>query len=57
LRAEIHQNPYIIVPIQGWIQAMWKLWFHKVKLSDLQKTGKYGKEIGEKSGKLLTKSG
>jgi len=29
----------------------------KVKLSDLHKIGKYGKEIGEKSGKLSTKSG
>jgi len=32
---------------------MWKLWFHKIKLSNLYKIGKYGK----KSGKLSTKSG
>jgi len=42
---------------QGRIQTIWKLWFHKVKLSNSHKIGKYGKEIGGKSGKLLTKSG
>jgi len=34
---------------------MWKLWFHKVKLCNLHKIGKYGKEIGDiikKSGKI-----
>jgi len=36
-----------IVLMGRWIQAMWKLSFHKVELSDLHKIGKYCKEIGE----------
>jgi len=34
-----------------------KVVVHKVELSNLHKIGKYRKEIGEKSGKLSTKSG
>jgi len=45
----------IVILAQGRTQTMWKLWFHKLKLSNLHKIGKYGKEIGEKSGKLSTK--
>jgi len=26
---------------------MWKLWFHKIKLSNLHKVWEYNKEIGE----------
>jgi len=38
--------------LQGHLQTMWK--FHKVKLFNFLKIGKYGKEIGGKSGKLST---
>jgi len=31
--------------------------FHKVELSNLHKIEKYSKEIGEKSGKLINKTG
>jgi len=45
------QTYYICVQeCQGRIQTMWKLWFHKVNLSNLHKIEKCGKEIGEKSG-------
>jgi len=36
---------------------MWKLSFHKVKLSNLYYIGKYGKKIGGKIGKIINKSG
>jgi len=35
-------------------KTIWKLWFHKIKLSNLYKIGKFGEEIGKIINKIGT---
>jgi len=38
--------------LQGRVQAIWKLWFQKVKLSNLHKIGRKSRKRSTKSGKI-----
>jgi len=43
--------------MQGLVQTMWKLWFHKVKFLNYIKSGNMVYKLGKKSGQLSTKLG